>query len=218
MPRTRNSDVEIPEVPLDLRGKLDPKNLSWDLYIRGCMTEEKVAGHIQHLLALDNSNIPGEINIFLLSGGGETSAGYALIDIMTSCKHTIRTIALGDVCSMAAFTFIAGTPGNRIIGQRALLMFHPISSTHIDTAQPYLEDSMVGNRITKSYGDALLNSRTSITKEAFEKQQNGELWLRPAEAIQMNMAEKMITDSKVIDKIYSKLRTPRQAREIKAVQ
>lgn len=187
----------------DLRQKLDPNSLSWDIFLFDVVTPQKIAEIIQHMLVLDATDIKGVINLIICSPGGSCGAGYALIDIMRSLRHPVRTIALGEVCSMGSLIFIAGTPGSRLIGGRALVLFHPLSDMMQDYS-PYLHDRVKSLDKSNGFNLELLSACTSLPKDMVDKAENGELWLDAGEAVKYKVADAIISDLAEINKIYAK--------------
>lgn len=192
--QTPKRDMEIEMPGCDLRLKLNPKALSWDLFLFEDITPKKVAELIQHLITLDATDIKAPINLMICSGGGYCDAGFALIDVMLSLRHPVRTIVLGEACSMGALIFLAGTPGYRLMSKRSLVMFHPIS-TSISDYGPYIHDRVSSMDNTDVYSKQLIKERTHLPKDLIEKASNGELWLTPGQAVQYKVADGIITDA-----------------------
>jgi ATP-dependent Clp protease protease subunit len=84
-------------------------------------------GHIiKRIMSLHfNPDFKDSIQLILNSPGGSTDAGWALIDVMAWVKNPVRTIALGEICSMATSIFISGD--ERVMGSNALAMIHQFS-------------------------------------------------------------------------------------------
>jgi len=180
----------------DLRGQLDPKSLSWDIFLFGAVEDDKMAETIQHIITLDQTAVKKPINLLMNSPGGDCSAGYALIDVMMSARHPIRTIALGEVCSMGALIFIAGYPSQRFIGSRAMVLFHPVRDLIEDYSQ-YIKDRVKAIDYLEETSAKLMRARTKLPEKLIEKSLNGELWLSPTEAVKYGVADHLIEDSKL---------------------
>lgn len=67
------------------------------------------------------------LTIYINSMGGSLTDAFALIDIMRSSKHKIRTIGLGNVMSAAFMIFAAGTKGERYISKNTSILCHQFS-------------------------------------------------------------------------------------------
>lgn len=202
---------QVVEQGVDLRMRLDPKCLSWDLFLFGDVDAQKSAELIQHLLILDNTDTKSFINLLICSPGGACAAGYALIDVMMSLKHPIRTIALGEVCSMGALVFLAGAPGYRLIGSRTMLLFHPLSDVITDYS-PYIKDRLTSINYSEGFANQLMETRTALPKDLVAKANNGELWLDATSALKHHVADEIITDKEVIAKLYAKATNKKKGR------
>lgn len=189
---------------LDLRSQLDPKYLSWDIFLFGAVEDDKMAETVQHIITLDQTNMKKPINLLMNSPGGDCSAGYALIDVMMSSRHPIRTIALGEVCSMGALIFIAGYPSQRFIGSRAMVLFHPVRDLIEDYSQ-YIKDRVKAIDYLEDTSAKLMRARTKLPEKLIEKSLNGELWLSPSEAVKYGVADHLIEDSKLDELIKADL-------------
>ena len=65
-----------------------------------------------------------EITIVLNTVGGDTSEGFALIDVMEVSRLPIRVIGLGNIISMGMLIMCAGTQGKRIMLKNSCAMAH----------------------------------------------------------------------------------------------
>lgn len=72
-----------------------------------------------------NKDFQDEVQIIINSPGGYTDAGWAFIDLMQFVRMPIRTIAMGEICSMATHIFIAGD--YRIMAPNSCAMIHQFS-------------------------------------------------------------------------------------------
>lgn len=202
--RTPRKQEEENMPAMDLRLQMDPKALAWELFLFGEVEPRKISELIQHMLLLDSTDEKRTINLLICSPGGYCSAGYALIDIMTSLRHPVRTIALGEICSMGSLIFIAGTPGERFMGSRALALFHPMSECMADYAG-FLKDRMKSVNYSEDFANSLMKSRTALPQALIDKSNNGELWLDAGEAVKHKVADQIITDNEQIANMYAEI-------------
>lgn len=68
-----------------------------------------------------------ELTIFVNSMGGTTNDGFALIDLMDISRLPIRTVAIGNICSMGVLIACAGRKGRRIMTRNTQIMAHQFS-------------------------------------------------------------------------------------------
>ncbi len=76
------------------------------------------------LLFAESQDPKKEITMYINSRGGLVTAGMAIYDTMQYIKCDIRTIVMGQACSMASLLASAGTPGKRMMLPHARHMIH----------------------------------------------------------------------------------------------
>lgn len=107
---------------------------SYDIYSR--LLKERViflSGEVEdrmanlivaQLLFLESENPDKDINIYINSPGGSVTAGLAIYDTMQFIKPDVRTLCIGQACSMGAFLLAGGTAGKRAALANARVMIH----------------------------------------------------------------------------------------------
>ena len=107
---------------------------SYDIYSR--LLKERViflTGEVEdhmanlilaQLLFLESEEPNKDINIYINSPGGSVTAGMAIYDTMQFVKPDIRTLCVGQACSMGAFLLAGGTAGKRAALPHARVMIH----------------------------------------------------------------------------------------------
>jgi ATP-dependent Clp protease protease subunit len=83
---------------------------------------------VAQMLYLESINPDKEINLYINSPGGAVTAGLAIYDAMQFIKCDVRTIVMGQACSMGSFLAMAGTVGKRVVLPEARTMIHRVSS------------------------------------------------------------------------------------------
>ena len=78
---------------------------------------------IGELLYLDSLN-HNDISLYINSPGGSVTAGLAIYDTIQYIRPDVRTICVGQACSMASLILAAGTTGKRSILPYARVMIH----------------------------------------------------------------------------------------------
>ena len=76
------------------------------------------------LLYLEADNPDRDIELYINSPGGETSAGLAIYDTVQYVKPAVRTLCIGLAASAAAVLLAAGAPGRRFALPNARIMIH----------------------------------------------------------------------------------------------
>ena len=97
------------------------------IFINSIITKQTLDRAYKRLLSLHfNPNFTDTIQILINSPGGYTDAGWAFIDMMEFVKNEIKTIAIGEIASMATSIFIAGD--QRIMSPNSVAMIHEFST------------------------------------------------------------------------------------------
>jgi ATP-dependent Clp protease protease subunit len=79
---------------------------------------------VSQLLFLESEDHDKEILFYINSPGGSVTAGFSIYDTMNFVKCDIRTVAIGQVCSMGSLLAQAGSPGKRMILPNCRHMIH----------------------------------------------------------------------------------------------
>ena len=79
---------------------------------------------VAQLLFLESEDPTKDINIYINSPGGSVTAGMAIYDTMQFIKPDVRTLCIGQACSMGAFLLAGGTAGKRAVLPNARVMIH----------------------------------------------------------------------------------------------
>ena len=107
---------------------------SYDIYSR--LLKERViflSGEVEdrmanlivaQLLFLESEDPKKDINIYINSPGGSVTAGMAIYDTMQFIKPDVRTLCIGQACSMGAFLLAGGAAGKRAALPHARVMIH----------------------------------------------------------------------------------------------
>ena len=79
---------------------------------------------VAQMLFLESENPDKDINLYINSPGGVITSGLAIYDTMQYIKCDVRTIVMGQACSMGSFLAQAGTPGKRVVLPNSRTMIH----------------------------------------------------------------------------------------------
>ena len=79
---------------------------------------------VAQLLFLESEDPDKDINLYINSPGGSVTAGMAIYDTMQFIKPNVRTLCVGQACSMGAFLLAGGAPGKRGALPHARVMIH----------------------------------------------------------------------------------------------
>lgn len=79
---------------------------------------------VAQLLFLEGEDPDKEINMYINSPGGVVTAGLAIYDTMQFIKPKVRTLCLGQACSMGSLLLTAGAEGSRAALPHSRIMIH----------------------------------------------------------------------------------------------
>jgi len=68
-----------------------------------------------------------ELLLMICSEGGDMSAAFALIDVMSSSIIPIKTVGLGQIASAGLMIFLAGAKGRRVLTPNTSILSHQFS-------------------------------------------------------------------------------------------
>lgn len=79
---------------------------------------------VAQLLFLEAQDPDKDINLYINSPGGSTTAGMAIYDTMNYVKCDVSTICIGMAASMGAFLLSSGAKGKRLALPNSEIMIH----------------------------------------------------------------------------------------------
>lgn len=186
---------------------------SYDIYSRlmkdrivmlNGVVEDSIANLIvAQLLYLESQNPDKDISLYINSPGGQVTAGLAIYDTMQFIKPDVRTIVLGQACSMGSFLSQAGAKGKRVVLPESRTMIHRVSSgtpgtkgsVHVqelqfeDAKRHYEESQKVNKRLTELY--VKHNTAGKTYEELFETMKF-DTFLSAEQAVENGFADKVM--------------------------
>ena len=159
---------------------------------------------VAQLLYLESQNSDKEINLYINSPGGAVTAGLAIYDTMQFIKPDVRTIVMGQACSMGSFLAQAGAPGKRVVLPESRTMIHRVSSgtrgtsgsIHVqelefeDAKRHFEESKKINKRLTELY--VKHNTAGKTYEELFETMKF-DTFLTAEEAVENGFADKVVS-------------------------
>ena len=94
------------------------------IFLNGEVEDHMANLIVAQLLFLESEDPKKDINIYINSPGGSVTAGMAIYDTMQFIKPDVRTLCIGQACSMGAFLLVGGTAGKRAALPNARVMIH----------------------------------------------------------------------------------------------
>ncbi len=146
---------------------------------------------VAQLLFLESENPKKDINLYINSPGGSVTAGLAIYDTMQYIACPVRTICIGQACSMAALLLAGGEKDNRFILPSARVMIHQPSGG----AEGQASDIIVTNRELqrlKNLTTGILVNHTGRSREEVEKDILRDHYMSAEEALSYGIVDKVM--------------------------
>jgi ATP-dependent Clp protease protease subunit len=124
---------------------------------------------VAQLLFLQSEDADRDIYMYIHSGGGSVTAGFAIHDTMKHVKPDVATIAMGMTGSMATFLLASGAAGKRIALPNATVHFHPAGQYGIGGYAPDVEIHVRQLLAMQERGNRLM---AKYTGKSYEQIQN----------------------------------------------
>lgn len=94
------------------------------IFLDGEIRDEMADLVVAQLIFLESEDPKKDISLYINSPGGSVTAGLAIYDTIQYIRPDVRTICVGQACSMASLILAAGTNGKRAILPYARVMIH----------------------------------------------------------------------------------------------
>jgi len=203
----------MPLIPMVVEQEANGER-SYDIYSRllkdriimlqGVVEDTMANTIVAQLLFLESADADKDINLYINSPGGSVTAGLAIYDTMQFVKPDIKTIVMGQACSMGSFLAQAGTAGKRYVLPESRTMIHRVSSgtpstrgsVHVqelefeDARRHFEESKKINKRLTELY--VKHNSQGKDYDELYEVMKQ-DTFLTAQEAVEYGLADKVIT-------------------------
>jgi ATP-dependent Clp protease, protease subunit len=186
---------------ITVREKTDDGLLQFDLYSR--LNEDRIifldqdfndqtaSATIMQLQTLSSKNQEEDITMWINSPGGSCTAGLAIYDTMQMIPNDIKTVVLGEACSMGAFMLSAGTKGKRFATDNSWVMIHMVSSG----ARGTVADMEITMKQSMDIDRKLAEQMAVHCGKTYEEIKEATLrdkWLTPKEALEFGLVDEII--------------------------
>jgi len=143
---------------------------------------------IAQLLFLEAENPDKEICLYINSPGGVVTSGLAIYDTMQYIKPSVRTICLGQACSMGSLLLAAGTNTMRCALRNARIMIHQPSGGYYGQATD-IEIHAKETLKLKSLLNNLYAKHTQKKVEEIEKNLERDNFMSPEQALEFGLID-----------------------------
>jgi ATP-dependent Clp protease protease subunit len=186
---------------ITVREKTDDGLMQFDLYSRlnedriifldREFTDETASATVMQLQTLSSKSQEEDITMWINSPGGSCTAGLAIYDTMQMIPNDIKTIVIGEACSMGAFMLSAGTKGKRFATQNSWVMIHMVSSgargtvadMEITMKQSLDIDRKLAEQMAVHCGRSYEEIKEATTRDK---------WLTPQDAVEFGLVDEII--------------------------
>ena len=156
--------------------------------------EDNMANLIVAQMLFLESEEPGkDINLYINSPGGVITAGMSIYDTMQYIKCDVRTIVIGQACSMGSFLAQAGTAGKRVVLPYSRTMIHQPSGgaggKQSDIEIQYKEITKMKTMLTDLY---VKHNTAGKTYAQLETDMDRDTFMSAQEAVDYGLADKVV--------------------------
>jgi len=174
------------EVAYDLYSRLLKDRI---IMLSGEITEEMSTSIVAQLLFLEAEDNKKDIKMYINSPGGVITAGLAIYDTMKFIEPKVKTICIGEACSMGSFLLAAGDiraslPNSRIMIHQPLGGAQGQASDIERTAKEILTLKNILNKI--------LAKNTGKSLKEIEKDTDRDFFMSAKEALKYGIIDKII--------------------------
>ena len=149
---------------------------------------------VAQLLFLEAEDHEKEILFYINSPGGLVTAGMAILDTMEFIKPDVRTVVMGQACSMGSLLAQAGTPGKRMMLPYARHMIHqPSGGTNgkvTDMEIDLKEIIKMKKTLTQIYVD---HNSKGKTYEELAAAMERDFFMSAQEALDFGLVDEIVT-------------------------
>ena len=130
------------------------------------------------------------LTLMITSYGGDLMSAFALIDVMRGSSIPVHTVGLGVIASAGLMTFIAGTPGHRVITPNTSILSHQWSAGTYGKEHELIatqrQFDLTTQRMISHYKKCTKLSEKMIREKLLPPQ---DIWLSAEEALEYNLTD-----------------------------
>jgi ATP-dependent Clp protease protease subunit len=150
---------------------------------------KRVWSNLHHL---DSSSKP--INIFINTGGGCVTQGFAIYDAIKGCKNLVRAMVYGECSSMGSIILQAAD--ERLMSPNSSIMIHKgteeYHEDHALNVERWIEhNKKLEERCNNIYLEKIKEKKNKFGIKSLEKLLPFDTILSPKEAIELGLADRI---------------------------
>jgi ATP-dependent Clp protease protease subunit len=146
---------------------------------------------IAQLLHLESESPDEEINLYINSPGGSTSAVFAVYDTMQFVRADVATTCVGQACSTAALLLAAGAPGRRSVLPHSRVLLHQPSAQGRGAIPDLILQADEVIRV-RAEAEEILSLHTGQSVETLRRDTDRDRIFTPAAAVAYGLADRVM--------------------------
>ena len=146
---------------------------------------------VAQLLFLEMQEPNKEISLWINSPGGVITAGLAIYDTMNFITSPVKTVCIGQACSMGSFLLSAGAKGKRVSLPHSTIMIHQPLGGAGGQATDILITSNEIQRL-KTLLTTKYSEHTGHPYEELLKMMERDKFLTPEEALELGIIDEIV--------------------------
>lgn len=165
------------------------------VFLQGVINDYMANLIVAQMLFLESKDPEKDINLYINSPGGSTTAGLAIYDTMQYVRSDVRTICVGSAFSMGALLLAAGTPGKRLSLPNARIMIHqPWGGIQGQAADIKIHAEEILR--TRDQLNKILAEHTGQPLERVERDTDRDFFMSPEDAKKYRLIDEVIKTRK----------------------
>ena len=163
-------------------------------YLNGEIDEDTVQECIKWLIYESlNAKEQRVLTLYINSTGGDLYQALALIDVMKSSPHAIRTLGIGAVMSAAFLIFTSGDKGQRYASPNTSYMCHQFSS-NVEAKYHDIKAEMKENEALNAKMVNILKEATGLAPSKIKSKllPASDVYLNAQEMIELGLADHIL--------------------------
>ncbi len=172
------------------------------LCIFGAIDEEMTERILKKILSLrikfcEECTLSPEVTVFICSPGGLVTGGLAIFDALRALGGRIKTVCIGQACSMGALLLSGGTKGYRFALPNSEIMIHqPIGGMQGQATDVLLHARHIARM--KGHLNRLLSENTGQALKRVEEDTERDRFFTAEEARQYGLVDAVIESFKEV--------------------
>ncbi|WP_343154146.1 ATP-dependent Clp endopeptidase proteolytic subunit ClpP [Buchnera aphidicola] len=165
------------------------------IFISGTIEDRMANTIIAQMLFLEAENPEKDIFLYINSPGGIITSGMSIYDTMQFIHPDVRTICVGQACSMGAFLLASGTKGKRFSLLNSRIMIHqPLGGFQGQASDIAIHTKEIIK--TKKRLNQLFSLHTGQSIKKINKDTERDCFLSANESIQYGLIDSILTQRK----------------------